>query len=266
MAVLAQHLIRDFPEYYRCFQTKYFAYHGRRYRNHNRLLFGYKGTDGIKTGYTRAAGFNLTASVRRDDKHLVAVVLGGKTGGQRDAAMRALLDQSFPKAVAARAKPAETAPLVASLETPAPPAPSAPPPPVAKKRVFALASAGSAEPASLSDEAAAQPSVQDAAAAPAEVAADSTPIGPTKSAKASGPYHVQVGAFTSQAEAESRLGEVQGRASSVVDGHQPIAVIFQKNETQWYRARFAGFSQDGAKSTCAQLKRMSFDCVVMRAN
>jgi D-alanyl-D-alanine carboxypeptidase len=266
MAVLAQHLIRDFPEYYACFQTKYFAYHGRRYRNHNRLLFGYKGTDGIKTGYTRAAGFNLTASVRRDDKHLVAVVLGGKTGGQRDAAMRALLDQSFPKAVAARPKPAETAPLVASLETPAPPAPSAPPPPVAKKRVFALASAGSAEPASLSDEAAAQPSVQDAAAAPAEVAADSTPIGPTKSDKASGPYHVQVGAFTSQAEAESRLGEVQGRASSVVDGHQPIAVIFQKNETQWYRARFAGFSQDGAKSTCAQLKRMSFDCVVMRAN
>jgi D-alanyl-D-alanine carboxypeptidase len=139
MAVLAQHLIRDFPEYYGCFQTKYFAYHGRRYRNHNRLLFGYKGTDGIKTGYTRAAGFNLTASVRRDNKHLVAVVLGGRTGGQRDAAMRALLDQSFPKAVAGRPRPVETAPLVASLETPAPPAP---PPPVAKKRVFVLASAG----------------------------------------------------------------------------------------------------------------------------
>jgi D-alanyl-D-alanine carboxypeptidase len=255
MAVLAQHLIRDFPEYYGCFQTKYFAYHGRRYRNHNRLLFGYKGTDGIKTGYTRAAGFNLTASVRREDKHLVAVVLGGRTGAQRDAAMRALLDQSFPKAVAARPKPAETAPLVASLETPAPPPP---PPPVAKKRVFALASAGSAEPASFSDDSAAQASVK--------VAADPAPIGPTKSDKASGPYHVQVGAFTSQAEAESRLGEVQGRASSVVDGHPPIAVIFQKDETQWYRARFAGFSQDGAKSTCAQLKRMSFDCVVMRAN
>ncbi|HET7851333.1 MAG TPA: SPOR domain-containing protein, partial [Methyloceanibacter sp.] len=263
MAVLAQHLIRDFPEYYGCFQTKYFAYHGRRYRNHNRLLFGYKGTDGIKTGYTRAAGFNLTASVKRDDKHLVAVVLGGRTGAQRDAAMRTLLDQSFPKAVAGRPKPAETAPLVASRETQAP---AAPPPPVAKKRVFALASAGSAEPASLSDDAAAQAPVQVATAPAAEVAADPTPIGPTKSDKASGPYHVQVGAFTSQAEAVSRLDEVQGRASSVVDGHQPISVIFQKDETQWYRARFAGFSQNSAKSTCAQLKRMFFDCVVMRAN
>jgi len=263
MAVLAQHLIRDFPEYYGCFQTKYFAYHGRRYRNHNRLLFGYKGTDGIKTGYTRAAGFNLTASVRRDDKHLVAVVLGGRTGGQRDAAMRALLDQSFPKAVAGRPRPVETAPLVARLETPAPPAP---PPPVAKKRVFALASAGSAEPAGFSDDSDVQVSAKPAAAPAAEMPADPMPTGPTTSSTASGPYHVQVGAFTSQAEAESRLGEVRGRASSVLDGHQPIAVVFQKDDTQWYRARFAGFSQDGAKNTCAQLKRMSFECVVMRAN
>ena len=251
MAVLAQHLIRDFPEYYGCFQTRYFAYHGRRYRNHNRLLFGYKGTDGIKTGYTRAAGFNLTASVRRDDKHLVAVVLGGRTGGQRDAAMRALLDQSFPKAVAAKSRPVLTAPLVASLETPAPPAP---PPPVAKKRVFALASAApTAEPVSLGEGDA--PRAAKLAPAPAESVVPSA-----------GPYHVQVGAFTSQAEAESRLGEVQGRASSVLDGHQPLAVAFQKDDAQWYRARFAGFSQDSAKSTCAQLKRMSFDCVVMRAN
>ena len=252
MAILAQHLIRDFPEYYGCFQTKYFTYRGHRYRNHNRLLFGYKGTDGIKTGYTRAAGFNLTASVKRDDKHLVAVVLGGRTGSQRDAAMRSLLDKSFPKAVAGKPRPVDTAPLVASLET------APPPPPVAKERVFALASAGPAEPVSFSNTA--------AKLAPAAVAADPTPTGPTTSAKAAGPYHVQVGAFTSQAEAESRLGEVRGRATTILDGHQPVAVVFQKDDTQWYRARFAGFTQDRAKSTCAELKRMSFECVVMRAN
>lgn len=257
MAILAKHLIRDFPEYYSCFQTKYFAYRGHRYRNHNRLLFGYKGTDGIKTGYTRAAGFNLTASVRRDDKHLVAVVLGGRTGAQRDAAMRALLDRSFPKAVAGKARPVQSAPLVASLET------APPPPPVAKKRVFALASAA-AEPVSFGDDDDAQ--VPAKLAPQAEVAADPAPIGPMTSAKAPGPYHVQVGAFTSQAEAESRLGEVRGRATTILDGHQPIAVAFQKDETQWYRARFAGFTQDRAKSACAELKRMSFECVVMRAN
>jgi D-alanyl-D-alanine carboxypeptidase len=150
----------------------------------------------------------------------------------------------------------EAAPLVASLETPAPP------PPVAKKRVFALASAGSAaEPVSFSEEAPAR-----LAAPTAQVAADPTPIGGAKIGKAAGAYHVQVGAFTSEAEAESRLGEVQGRANTLLDGHQPIAVTFQKDDTQWYRARFAGFSQDDAKSACAELKRMSFDCVVMRAN
>jgi D-alanyl-D-alanine carboxypeptidase len=258
MAILAQHLIRDFPEYYGCFQTKYFTYRGHRYSNHNRLLFGYKGTDGIKTGYTRAAGFNLTASVKRDNKHLVAVVLGGRTGSQRDAAMRSLLDKSFPKAVAGKARPVEAAPLVASLEA------APPPPPAAKKRVFALASAGPAEPVSFSTEAA--PAPAKLAAPQPEVSADPTPTGPTTSAKAAGPYHVQVGAFTSQAEAESRLGEVRGRATTILDGHQPVAVAFQKDDTQWYRARFAGFTQDRAKSTCAELKRMSFECVVMRAN
>jgi len=93
MAILAMHIMRDYPQYYEVFETKYFTYKGRRYRNHNRLLFGYRGTDGIKTGYTRASGFNLTASVKRGDKHLVGVVLGGSTGARRDAAMRALFDQ-----------------------------------------------------------------------------------------------------------------------------------------------------------------------------
>ncbi|ODR96441.1 hypothetical protein AUC69_14925 [Methyloceanibacter superfactus] len=98
MAILATHVMKDYPEYYGHFETRYFTYKGRKYRNHNRLLFGYKGTDGIKTGYTRASGFNLTASVKRGDKHLVGVVLGGRTGAQRDAAMRALFDQHWAKA------------------------------------------------------------------------------------------------------------------------------------------------------------------------
>ena len=88
----------------------------------------------------------------------------------------------------------------------------------------------------------------------------------SKTRTSDGDYHVQVGAYTSEAEAKSQLGEVQGRATTLLDGHQPLAVTFQKDDTQWYRARFAGFSQDSAKSACAELKRMSFDCVVMRAN
>ncbi|MGB6427868.1 MAG: SPOR domain-containing protein, partial [Methyloceanibacter sp.] len=105
----------------------------------------------------------------------------------------------------------------------------------------------------------------------AKAAAVAAPVQPaslraTAPAGAPGPYHVQVGAFGSQAEAQSRLGEVKDRATTLLDGHPPLATIFQKDDTQWYRARFAGFSQDGARSTCAELKRMSLDCIVMRAN
>ena len=53
MAILAAALIHDYPEYYGVFETRYFTFKGRKYRNHNKLLFGYKGTDGIKTGYTQ---------------------------------------------------------------------------------------------------------------------------------------------------------------------------------------------------------------------
>ena len=80
-----------------------------------------------------------------------------------------------------------------------------------------------------------------------------------------GPFHVQVGAFTSEADAASRLGQVQGRAAKLFDGHPPLTLTFRKDDTQWYRARFAGFSQDDARGTCAALKRLALDCVVMRA-
>ena len=98
MATLALRLIDDHPNYYRFFKLRYFRYGGRRYRNHNGLLFNFKGTDGIKTGYTRASGFNLVASVRRGRKHLIGVVMGGKSAGQRNRRMRALLSKAFGRA------------------------------------------------------------------------------------------------------------------------------------------------------------------------
>ncbi|MCH6590987.1 MAG: hypothetical protein IH806_10860, partial [Proteobacteria bacterium] len=61
MATLARALIRDFPKKYAYFSTKQFIYKGRKHRNHNRLLKSYSGTDGLKTGYIRASGFNLVA-------------------------------------------------------------------------------------------------------------------------------------------------------------------------------------------------------------
>ena len=79
MAMLGRALQDRFPDQYKFFSTRTFSYGKRTYRNTNRLLGVVKGMDGIKTGYTRASGFNLVTSVKQDDRHIVAVVMGGRT-------------------------------------------------------------------------------------------------------------------------------------------------------------------------------------------
>jgi D-alanyl-D-alanine carboxypeptidase len=270
MATLAAHLIHDYPEYYRVFETRYFTFNGRKYRNHNKLLFGYQGCDGIKTGYTKASGFNLTASVHRRNKHLVAVVLGGKTGGQRDAAMRSLLDRHFAKATDTKPTPAQ---LLASLV----PAPS---PPAVQKPAYTLA------PPTPVPSAPTAPAAEASTDTPADTATDTeegdtgdpaepikasltvtepAPKATIKPSKYQGAFQVQVGAFTSEAEAENRLGMVQQRASDLLDGHMPFTTSFMRADEEWYRARFAGFSRKSAQAACAALKKMSLDCAVMKA-
>lgn len=91
-----------FPRYYRYFSTSVFNYRGQSIRNHNHLIGSVEGVDGIKTGYTRASGFNLVSSMRRGNRHLVGVVLGGRSGGSRDAIMRNLLAENLEKAATTR--------------------------------------------------------------------------------------------------------------------------------------------------------------------
>ena len=101
-ATLGRAIQDRFPRYYRYFATSVFNYRGQAIRNHNRLLGNVEGIDGIKTGYTRASGFNLVSSMRRGNRHLVGVVLGGRSGGSRDAIMRNLLAENVDKAATKR--------------------------------------------------------------------------------------------------------------------------------------------------------------------
>jgi D-alanyl-D-alanine carboxypeptidase len=107
-----------FPRYYRYFSISAFNYHGRSIRNHNKLLGSVEGVDGIKTGYTRASGFNLVTSMRRGNRHLVGVVMGGRSGGSRDAIMRNLLAENLERAASKRTVAAitERSPSEASAE------------------------------------------------------------------------------------------------------------------------------------------------------
>jgi D-alanyl-D-alanine carboxypeptidase len=104
-AVLGRAVQHRFPVYYQYFATPSFHYKGAEMRNHNSLLGQVKGVDGIKTGYTEASGYNLASSVRRDEKHIVAVVLGGTSNGARDARMRQLIEEHILQASTRRTAP-----------------------------------------------------------------------------------------------------------------------------------------------------------------
>ncbi len=101
-SILGRAIQDRFPRYYRYFSTLTFNYHGQSIRNHNHLLGEVEGVDGIKTGYTRASGFNLVTSMRRGNRFLVGVVMGGRSGGSRDAIMRNLLAENLDKAATKR--------------------------------------------------------------------------------------------------------------------------------------------------------------------
>jgi D-alanyl-D-alanine carboxypeptidase len=128
LAVLGRAIQDRFPRLYRFFSMKTFLWRGTQISNHNRLI-NRAGVDGIKTGYTRASGFNLVTSVKLNNRAIVAVVLGGASAGARDERMRDLIDEYLPKAYAgertsplvAEALPARAHPLrIASVPLPPP--------------------------------------------------------------------------------------------------------------------------------------------------
>ena len=138
LTILARATEERFPKYFHYFATHEFDYDGEIIGNHNHLLGRIDGVDGIKTGYTRASGFNLLTSVHRDGRSLVAVVMGGRTSGARDRIMEGLIsehiaeasthghtatmiaDNDAPEAVEpARSPPARPALLATAMRAPA---------------------------------------------------------------------------------------------------------------------------------------------------
>lgn len=435
MLTLAMRLQDDFPQHYRLFSTRVFSHKGKTYRTHNALLGRFAGVDGIKTGYTRASGFNLVSSYRASGKHVVAAVFGGVSAGLRDAHMRMLLARAIETAstertrkagpqLIAEAKPAkrpatkavakpkpriEAAPVavaeptpsvsqepaageqvsqaadtqqrpkpviamakvktvsvlardptaqsedgeaVASIEpaasqtaTPAeegtvaaPPmtlassmprvdflalkaglaeravAETAKPAPVpalfdapplegpalmSNGRLDSRAAAPGRPPSTLEAQMALlsdhpnhlggppadaeKPALQTAIAglvAPMPVpvaqgvmrspgpapASDPAPAEPAVVRKPDAGYHVQIGVYGSQTDAQRAMAAVRNKAGNVLADRAPIAIPLTKGDQKLFRARFAGFDSASATNACDELRRSGVDCFVARAN
>jgi D-alanyl-D-alanine carboxypeptidase len=99
MTTMGRRLFHDYPEYYNIFSRQATETGMGTVRNTNRrLLSAYRGADGIKTGYTRAAGFNLVASAERGEERIIATVFGGRSSATRNAHVAELLDLGFSRA------------------------------------------------------------------------------------------------------------------------------------------------------------------------
>ncbi len=400
-ATLGRAIQDRFPTYYRYFSTSVFTWRGSPIRNHNHLLGQMDGVDGIKTGYVRASGFNLVTNIRRGNRHLVGVVLGGRSGGSRDATMRRLLAEHLDEGATRRtvaaiternpsrmASDEEPAAKAASRPVPAPievasaapesiptPAPRAPEP-AAKPEPAPLTSGvissplaaipGSSEPmkpvrvktvqvrmaqaktiaknalkaalprtanaapvAEAAPEAAPTASVAASAAHPSfpaplpivitrntpglgeatvgtpmpspsstmayadpnrgpppttlgaqaramgtgapqpqvvASAATSQEIAPSTGTKpiAHSGWIIQVGALESESEARQRLNAARENASRYLGRADPFTEVFSKGRKTYYRARFAGLSQDTAEAACKVLKRSDISCMTIR--
>lgn len=118
MTILGRHILFDYPDYYNLFSRTETDAGVKTVANTNRrLLSDYPGADGIKTGYTRAAGFNLVASAQRGNERIIATVFGGRSSAARNAKVAELLDLGFKRAPSNAPRKAPDAPVYASVVT-----------------------------------------------------------------------------------------------------------------------------------------------------
>ena len=228
MATLAKRLLKDHADQYHMFSTQFFEYGGRRYRNHNGLLARYPGADGIKTGYTRASGYNLVASATIQGRRVIGVIFGGKSARARDARMRRMLDRAFTKLDIKK-------------------------PPKSKQNVAGAPS--------NKRNAQSKPDISMGAARalhkPKSVANQS--VGSKNPKKQE--WAIQVGAFKARAPAQKAASKAARHLPNMRQLAQVVIVPAQVGDEMYYRARLVGLSKSNAAKACRKLQRQKVNCV-----
>lgn len=229
MATLSRALYYHFPLYYRYFNTKLFSFRGRQYRNHNNLLGKVPGVDGIKTGFTCAAGFNLAASAARGGRRLIGVVLGGKTRQWRDKHMTDLLNHTFQ--IVLKDKKVVPLPL--------------------QKPTMQLAAATSSFESSTDLQDLTEP-------LPEPVLNTDRPA-----FKGKKNWAVQVGAFSQAHLAHKAATNTQSQMTLLKNTRVSVSTSKARRK-QLYRAKLLGLSKNQAQQVCGALKKIGRDCIALQ--
>ena len=277
MALLGIALREHYPQYYKYFSTRSFKFGKHQYSNHNRLLGQIRGYDGIKTGYTRASGFNLVSSVEDNGRSIVAVVMGGRTGKSRNAQMAKLIREHLPKAsrgrdriVVAKAGQGATGGsgnVFASLLNLVKRAPLPKPSPREAEPATMVTAYAAPTPAPVvtpvtTIDRKPDPVVTASVKPAAPIETTSEPIAIRESLSG---WHVQIGAMPSKNSALARLEKARSALPGLFDTVANYTETVESGGATLYRARFAGFaSKDAAWGACARLKKAKFDCLALQ--
>ena len=223
MARLGVAIRRDFPQYYHYFSRTSFSYAGRSYRNHNKLLRQFDGTDGIKTGYTGASGFNLVAATERNGVRLIGVVFGGRSGQSRDAHMMKILASQFQ-----RVKPFAVRQIAAPAAPP--PRPEAPLRPTTRQSPKELASLFAPEEALVTN--------------------------PQS-------WAIQVGSFARRVNAHKAALDARRNAQEVLGLVPAELSVVVRGEMPLWRVRFGSLKETEARAACAALFSSGKACIAL---
>ncbi|MEM6650251.1 MAG: D-alanyl-D-alanine carboxypeptidase family protein [Pseudomonadota bacterium] len=269
MAILAQRVSQDFPQYFEYFNQDKFTWNGRTYRSHNRVTKTMKGADGLKTGYTRASGYNLSTTVERGDNRLIGIVLGGRSSATRDRHMKDILEKAFldirrrPTLVKSihRVKPVpglrpgrtpQAAPILLAEANP-----SVSPLPIPIPRPKSMTEAEALNFASL------EKAIAEMASDEGQI--DVTPIGQGDADLSNlRDWAIQVGAFHKQPQALAQITAHQDAMRELVAGVGREVNIADKGARAVYRARFTRLTEDEALDACDLMREKGTDCIALQ--
>ena len=261
IGILSRAVMRDYPQYYRLFNQRQFSFRGTSMNNHNGLLGSMPGVDGLTTGYTNASGYNIAVSAVRDNRRLIAVVLGAPSTAKRNNNAEDLLLTGFN--VMTRRERGEKITIAQNLFEPEPVGPIERPSVEqgdGEQDGLRIVLASAPPPPSFSSNDFVDPrrNLRGSQSAPAPKADPKKAQKDDK--KPAGKWIVQVGAFKSKSLAKEQLALVEkrfGKHFSKADGDTDSI-------GGTYRARFSGFTESSAKDACGALKAKKLACMVVK--
>lgn len=244
MARLADALIDNFPHYYGFFARETYRYDGHVYHNHNNLLDSYAGADGLKTGYTRDAGFNLVASVKRHGHRLIGVVMGGQSERSRDQHMMTLLDRAFAEVRERQ-----------SIQVVGPPAEK----PARSVRLADATGGEQGAPTTQGDADAQGLPTPPARGRPAAVEREGETF-----AHLEGAWAVQVGAYSRARPARLAAMRAAEQVPTLLTGTDVAVTRIDGTSGGIYRARLRGLARPRAMQACRLLEAVDRSCLVIK--